>query len=88
MASSLKYTEEHFNYLKVCLIAIDELTEVLLKKIFKRERDNRYKATLGQWKDEPENGREFWNGLLERRIVSKWKQEHPSLENYKKWKQS
>lgn len=29
MASSLKYTEEHFNYLKVCLIAIDELTEVL-----------------------------------------------------------
>ena len=87
MASSLKYTEEHFNYLKVCLIAIDELTEGP-REIFKQEWENRYKATLGQWKDEPENGRDFWNRLLERRIVSKWKQERPSLENYKKWKQS
>ena len=54
MASSLTFTEEHFNYLKVCLIATDELTEGP-RQIFKRERDNRYKATLGEWKDKPKN---------------------------------
>ena len=61
MASSLKFTEERLNYLKVCLIATDELTEGL-REIFKREWDNRYKATLGEWKDEPKNGMDFWNG--------------------------
>lgn len=61
MASSLKVTEEHFNYLKVCLIAKDELAEGL-REIFKREWDNRYKTTLGEWKDEPKNGMDFWNG--------------------------
>ena len=58
-ASSSKLTEEQLNYLKVCLIATDELAEGL-REIFKREWDNRYKATLGEWKDEPENGMEFW----------------------------
>ena len=57
----MKYTEEHFNYLKVCLIATDELTEGQ-RQIFKREWDNRYKATLGEWKDK----RKKRNGLLER----------------------
>ena len=60
MASSLKYNEEQLNYLKVCLIASDELPEGL-REIFKREWDNRYKATLGEWKDEPKNGMDFWN---------------------------
>ncbi|PFX13553.1 Nephrocystin-3 [Stylophora pistillata] len=33
-----------------------------LREIFKQEWDNRYKATLGEWKDEPKNGMDFWNG--------------------------
>ena len=61
MASSLKYNEEQLNYLKVCLIVTDELAGGL-REIFKREWDNRYKATLGEWKDEPKNGMDFWNG--------------------------
>ena len=60
MASSLKSTEERLNYLKICLIVTDELTEGL-REIFKREWDNRYKATSGEWKDEPKNGMDFWN---------------------------
>ena len=60
MTSSLKVTEEQFNYLKVCLIAKNELAEGL-REIFKREWDNRYKTTLGEWKDEPKNGMDFWN---------------------------
>ena len=65
MASSLTCTEERLNYLKVCLIATDELTRGL-RKIFKREWDNRYKETLGEWKDEPKNGMDFWNGESDR----------------------
>ena len=61
MASSLKYNEEQLNYLKVCLIVTDELAEGL-REIFKREWDNRYKATLGEWKDELKNGMDFLNG--------------------------
>ena len=61
MASSLKFTEEQLNYLKVCVIVTDELAGGL-REIFKREWDNRYKATLGEWKDEPKNGMDFWNG--------------------------
>ena len=75
MASSLTFTEEHFNYLKVCLIATDELTEGP-RQIFKRERDNRYKATLGEWKDKPKNGMDFWNGescRKTRRHANLWK---------------
>ena len=60
MASSSMPTEEQLNYLKVCLIATDELPEGL-REIFKREWDNRYKATLGEWKDEPKKGMAFWD---------------------------
>ena len=75
MASSLTFTEEHLNYLKVCLIATDELAEGP-RQIFKRERDNRYKATLGEWKDKPKNGMDFWNGescRKRRRHANLWK---------------
>ena len=58
--ASLKFTEEKLNYLKICLIVTDELTGGL-REIFKREWDNRYKATLGEWKDERKNGMDFWN---------------------------
>ena len=60
MASSSTPSEEQLNYLKVCLIAADELPEGL-REIFKREWDNRYKATLGEWKDKPKNGMDFWD---------------------------
>ena len=61
MASSLTFNEEQLNYFKVCLIVSDELTGGL-REIFKREWDNRYKATLGEWKDERKNGMDFLNG--------------------------
>ena len=75
MASSSMPTEEQLNYLKVCLIATDELPEGL-REIFKREWDNRYKATLGEWKDERKNGMDFWNGeslRSRRRNAAFWK---------------
>ena len=60
MASSLEFTQEQLNYFKVCLIVSDELAGGL-REIFKREWDDRYKTTLGEWKDEPKNGMDFWN---------------------------
>ena len=33
-----------------------------LREIFKQEWDSRYKATLGEWEDDPKNGFDFWNG--------------------------
>ena len=73
--ASLKFTEEKLNYLKICLIVTDELTGGL-REIFKREWDNRYKATLGEWKDERKNGMDFWNGeslRSRRRNAAFWK---------------
>ena len=65
MASSLKFTEGQINYFKVCFIVTDELAEGL-REIFKREWDNRHKAILGEWKDEPKNGMDFWSGESDR----------------------
>ena len=59
------FTEEQINYFKLCFIVTDELAEGL-REIFKREWDNRYKATLGEWKDEPKNGMDFWSGESDR----------------------
>ncbi|XP_068687772.1 uncharacterized protein [Montipora foliosa] len=53
-----EYTDEQLNYFKICFIATDVITEGL-RTIFKQEWDNRYKATLGEWKDEPRNGLDF-----------------------------
>ena len=61
MASSVKYNEEQLNYYRICYVTTDILTEGL-RKIFKQEWDSRYKATLGEWKDDPKNGLDFWNG--------------------------
>ncbi|PFX14048.1 Nephrocystin-3 [Stylophora pistillata] len=58
MATSWEYTEEQLNYYRICYIVTDVLTEGL-RTIFKQEWDNRYKATLGEWKDEPKNGMDF-----------------------------
>ena len=61
MASSVKYSEEQLNYYRICYVTTDILTEGL-REIFKQEWDSRYKATLGEWKDDPKNGLDFWNG--------------------------
>ena len=61
MATSTEYTKEQLNYYRICYVTTDVLAEGL-RLIFKQEWDNRYKATLGEWKDEPRNGMDFFNG--------------------------
>ena len=60
MASKV-YTEEELNYFRICHIATNMLPKAL-RFLFKQEWDNRYKATLGEWKDTPQNGLDFKNG--------------------------
>ena len=59
MASKV-YTEEELNYFRICHIATNMLPKAL-RFLFKQEWDNRYKATLGEWKDSPQNGQDFKN---------------------------
>ena len=60
MAASPEYTKEQLNYYRICYVTTDILTEGL-RSVFKREWDNRYKATLGEWKDDPKSGMDFYN---------------------------
>ncbi|XP_068737135.1 uncharacterized protein [Montipora capricornis] len=60
MATGPEYTEEQLNYFRICFITTDVITEGL-RTIFKQEWDSRYKATLGEWKDQPKNGQDFKN---------------------------
>ena len=61
MATGLDYSEEQLNYYRICYVTTDLISESL-RTIFKQEWDNRFKATLGEWKDEPRNGLDFYNG--------------------------
>ena len=61
MACAMEYTDEQLNYYRICYLTTDILAEGL-RSIFKQEWDNRYKATKGEWKDEPQNGLDFYNG--------------------------
>ncbi|XP_067054885.1 uncharacterized protein [Acropora muricata] len=56
-----EYTEEQLNFFRVCFITTNELTDGL-RTIFKEQWDNRYKTTLGEWRDEAKNGQDFKNG--------------------------
>ena len=60
-ATAMEYTKEQLNYYRICFVVTDLLTQGL-RTIFKQEWDNRYKTTLGEWKDEPRNGLDFQNG--------------------------
>ena len=60
MAASPEYTKEQLNYYRICYITTDILTEGL-RSVFKQEWDNRYKGTLGEWKDDPKSGMDFYN---------------------------
>ena len=60
MAAAKEYTDEQLNYFKICHVTTDILTEGL-RIIFKQEWDSRYKTTLGEWKDDPSNGKDFYS---------------------------
>ena len=60
MAASPEYTKEQLNYYRICYVTTDILTEGL-RSLFKQEWDSRYKATLGEWKDDPKSGMDFYN---------------------------
>ena len=60
MATAWQYTAEQLNYYRISYVVTDILTEGL-RTIFKQEWDKRYKTTLGEWKDQPKNGMDFWN---------------------------
>ena len=59
-AVPIEFTEEQLNYYRICYVVTDIITEGL-RSIFKQEWDNRYKTTVGEWKDEPGNGMDFKN---------------------------
>ena len=61
MATATEFSDEQLNYFRICYITTDVLAEGL-RTIFKQEWDNRYRTTLGEWKDEPRNGLDFYNG--------------------------
>ena len=62
MALSKEYTKEQLNYFRICYVTTDIIAEGL-RELFKREWDNKYKSTpLGEWKDVPQNGTDFYNG--------------------------
>ena len=61
MSLSKEYTEEQLNYFRICYAFTDILAEGL-REIFRQEWDIRHKLTKGEWKDEPQNGMDFYNG--------------------------
>ena len=61
MAVVNDYTHEQLNYFRICYVTTDILAEGL-REIFKQEWDKLYKSTKGEWKDEPRNGMDFYNG--------------------------
>ena len=60
MTASKEYTDEQLNYFKICHVTTDILTEGL-RIIFKQEWDSRYWTILGEWKDDPSNGKDFYS---------------------------
>jgi len=57
--STVEYTPEQLNYLRLCYIVFNLVPEGL-REVFKQEWDFLYKTTpLGEWKDTPMNGLDF-----------------------------
>ena len=61
MMTGPEYSEEQLNHYRICYVTTDLIPESL-RAVFKQEWDNRFKATLGEWKDEPKNGLDFYKG--------------------------
>lgn len=55
----MEYTRDELNYFRICYITFKLIPEGL-RKIFKQEWDFLYKASLGEWKDTPQNGRDLF----------------------------
>ncbi|PFX21312.1 Nephrocystin-3 [Stylophora pistillata] len=60
MASAPVYSKKQLNYFRICYIVTNIFPQEL-RSIFKQQWDTRYKATLGEWKDTPGNGLDFYN---------------------------
>ena len=56
----MEYTPEQLSYFQICYVAFNLVPEGL-RKLFKQEWDFLYKTTLGEWKDTPKNGFDFFN---------------------------
>ena len=57
----MEYSLEQLNYFRICYVGFN-LVPVGLRQIFRNEWDFRYKTTpLGEWKDTPQNGCNFYN---------------------------
>ena len=61
MALLTEYTSEEQNYFRIFYATTDILAEGL-REIFKQEWDNHHKSTKREWKDNPRNGVDFYNG--------------------------
>ena len=65
----MEYTSEQLNYFRICYIIFNLVPEGL-RKVFKQEWDFRYTTIgLGEWKDTPQNGRDFYNNESRRSHV-------------------
>ena len=57
----MEYSFEQLNYFRICYVGFN-LVPIGLRRIFRNEWDFLYKSTpLGEWKDTPKNGRDFYN---------------------------
>ena len=56
----MEYTSEQLNYFRTCYIAFNLVPDGL-REVFKKEWNFLYKTTLGEWKDTPKNGLDFYN---------------------------
>ena len=56
-----EYSDEQLNFFRLCHIVTDEIAESL-RLFFKKEWDRLYKEDFGEWKDVPQNGKDFYDG--------------------------
>ena len=54
------YTTNQLNFFRICFITFNLVPEGL-RQVFKLEWDFLHKTTLGEWKDTPTNGLDFYN---------------------------
>ena len=65
----MEYTSEQLNYFRICYIIFNLVPEGL-REVFKQEWDFRYTTTgLGEWKETPQNGQDFYNNESRRSHV-------------------
>ena len=60
MASNVAFWDEQLNYFRISHI-VNDILPPALRSLFHQEWNNRYKTTLGEWNDTPQNGRAFKN---------------------------